>query len=116
MIQSKELTLGCTILVDGIEYQVNSLPLPKEIEERAEGIPITRELLLEMGYEDKKNDAIEDELELDLPSGNFATVFKFKDEDDWVLHLDDKFRMSLGGRSWLKYYHEIQALLSLLDK
>lgn len=115
MINSEKLTLGCLIQVDGQNYRVDSLPLPKEISDKAEGILITPEFLKNLGYE-SNSDSLSEEYTLELPSKNFANIFRFKDDEDWTLHIDDKYRMSLGGGSRLVYYHEIQSLLSILEK
>lgn len=123
MINTKELTIGCYVKVNGKPYKVdeifnNAVGLERWdtlfISSDLEPIPITKELLLKNGFVEKTyNEYYEYVKEVDEHWVTFKRDVSNTPNRDWFLHIDSCDRCTVGGCD-VQYVHQAQVLCNVL--
>lgn len=140
-IDIKELRIGNHIICNGVRAKVVDLQTcrfaekvfhigvkgisPQTGEEKIVGatansdyiqsIPITEELLIELGFEKDDDNIINVPVFSKEIDGFFIEVKKFNVYDEWRVHIDDCDRDSIGMLD-LHYLHELENLVYMATK
>lgn len=122
MINTKELTTGCYVKVNGKPHRVdeifnNAVGLEKWdtlfISSDLEPIPITKELLLKSGFVEESYDEFYDYIkEVDSHWIAFKRVSNTPNRD-WYLHIVSCGRCTVGGCD-IQYIHQVQTFCNVL--
>lgn len=123
MINTKELTIGCYVKVNGKPHKVdevfaNAVGLEKWDTlfhySDLEPIPITKELLLKNGFVERHNLGYYEYIK---EVNNHWLTFKWDVSNtpnrDWYLHIDSCDRCTVGGCD-IQYVHQAQTFCNVL--
>ena len=123
MINTKELTIGCYVKVNGEPHRVdevfaNAVGLEKLdnlfISSDLEPIPITKELLLKNGFVEESYDEYYDYIKkVEEHWLTFKWDVSNTPNRDWYLHIDSCDRCTVGGCD-VQYIHQVQTLCNVL--
>lgn len=123
MINTKELTIGCYVKVNGKPHKVDEIyngvyGLEESdilfVSIELKPIPITKKLLLKNGFVEESYDEYYEYIkEVDDHWLTFKWDVSNTPNRDWYLHIDSCDRCTVGGCD-VQYIHQVQTLCNVL--